>query len=219
MNFKKSLALASICLLILNCSHSLRITNAEELNVSSSFPLQNQLRIGLSSPQMDDYATKKYIESVADALSRNSSVSRVVYPYKASLHASQVDVVIDLSVTTKYDGKWSNFFINWPGFLIWAPAVWGYGYKADIETKGNISFTKKKANDSFTLPLVVHFRQAEIDRTWTEISWFEITAIAFVGGFYMTTYDDDLTPEFITKFTPQYSQLVVNRILKSLESN
>ncbi len=51
----------------------------------------------------------------------------------------------------------------------------------------------------------------------TEISWFEVGAIALIGGVYATQYDTDATDEFITKVSPNYGAYVANKIVAALQ--
>lgn len=205
-----------ISIVSVSCSHSMRITNSEELQVSSSYPLKNPIKIGITSNQVDDIATRKYIEAIAEALGKNSSVERVIFPYKESLHKGSVNFILDINVNPDYSGKGSNFFVNWPGFLIWAPAIWGYGYKADINTSMVLTDIRSKDSSKIDFPLTVHFRHAEINRTWTEVSYFEVSIIALVGGIVFMYYDEKATPEFLNKFSTTYGQLVTSRVMKSV---
>ena len=98
-----------------------------------------------------------------------------------------------------YDGEGLNFLVNWPGFLIFAPAIWGYGYNAEIETKVNITRLTDGSSQQIAISTKYKFRQAEIDRTWTEVGWFEVGLIPLIGGVVFIQYDTDVTDEFITK--------------------
>jgi hypothetical protein len=64
--------------------------------------------------------TEYYVEAIAASLELAASVERVVYPYVKT--AAAVDVVANVSVDPEYRGAWTNFLVNWPGFLLFAPA-------------------------------------------------------------------------------------------------
>lgn len=213
---KLILVLTVISIVSISCRHSMRITNPEELQVSSSYPLKNPIIIGITSNQVDDFNSRKYIEAIVDSLAKNSTVERVIYPYKESLHKGIVNYILDINVNPDYSGKGSNFFVNWPGFLIWAPAIWGYGYKVDINTSMVLTDLKKNDSSKIDFPMTVHFRHAEINRTWTEVSWFEVSIIALVGGVVFMYYDEKATPEFLNKFSPTFGQIITARVIRSV---
>ena len=190
------------------CSHAMHITNLHEYQPVPTPPLNPPRKVGVTSRNVADATTRGYVDAVAEGLRRDASYDRVLYPYDGS---ADVDLVLDLSVTPRYSGKGSNFLVNWPGFLIFAPAIWGYGYEAAVDTQVSIR-TRDGAAQSFAIPTRWQFRQAEIDRTWTEIGWFEVGIIPLIGGVAFTRYDTDVTPEFVARVGPNYGTYVAQRI-------
>jgi hypothetical protein len=157
----------------------------------------------------------KYVNAIVDALQRTGSFTRVIRPYIDAAHRDQVAAVVDITVNPRYSGSGTNFFVNFPGFLIWAPAIWGYGYVAEIETTAIIK-KKDGSTQQVAIPTKYYFRQAEIDRTWTEISWLEVGVIALIGGIVFINYDDDVTDEFIAKVSANYGPHVGSKIVDAL---
>jgi hypothetical protein len=206
--------LLTVALAASGCSHAMRITNLHEYQPVPTAPLEPPRKIGVTSRNIADPATRAFVEAVAEALRRDASFDRVLYPYDG---ARDADLVLDISVAPKYSGRGSNFLVNWPGFLIFAPAIWGYGYEAAIETQVSIR-TPDGAAQELAIPTNYRFRQAEIDRTWTEIGWLELGIIPLIGGAAFTQYDPDLTPEFVTKVGPNYGAYVAQRIREALAS-
>lgn len=198
------------------CSHNMRITNLDDNFTTPSAVPKQTVRVGVTSSSMSHPQTSKYVNAIVEALQRNSGVERVIYPYSHSNNKGQADAVVDISVNTRYDGKGSNFFVNWPGFLIFAPAIWGYGYTADIETQAFIDNLKTGSSQQLSMPLRYEFRQAEFDRTWTGIGWFEVGIIPLIGGLAFTGYDDDVTPEFIRTVTPSYGSFVAQKTANAI---
>ena len=125
-------------------------------------------------------------------------------------------MLIDIAVNPKYVGSGQNFVVNFPGLLIFAPAIWGYKYTADIDTRVNITNLKDNTSRQIAVPTRYVFRQADMGRTWTEVSWFEVGIIALVGGTVFTGYDNDVTPEFITTVSPNYGAYVSRKIIDAL---
>ncbi len=199
------------------CTHSLRITNLESYYTIPSAPsVKKTFKIGVTSSNVADMETSKYINAITEALQRDSSVERVIYPYKQTVH--QVDIVVDITAIPHYSGSNSNFFVNWPGFIIFAPAIWGYGYNAEIDTKVNVTRLEDNYTQQIDIPTKWKFRQAEMDRTWTEIGWLEWGIIPFIGGFVFTGYDSDVTDEFIRRVSPTYGPYVAGKIMAAIHS-
>lgn len=197
----------------IGCSHPMRVTNLDQYYAPPSAPPKKEtIKLGITSGTASDIQGSRYVNAAIDALKRNSAIEKVVYPYNKAVHEGMVDTVVDISIIPRYSGRGSNFFVNWPGFLIFAPAIWGYGYNADIDTKANVTRLKDNLSQQVDIPTNWDFRQAEIDRTWTEIGWFEVSLIPFIGGIVFTQYDPDVTDEFITKISPTYGEFVARKI-------
>jgi hypothetical protein len=212
MTGRVRIVLLAATLLATGCSHALRLTNTERFQITPTPPLQPTRTVGIRSPNIGDLHTRGYVEAIAEAARRDGTFDRVVFPYDGS---QPLDVVLDVAVKPTYDGKGTNFLVNWPGFLIFAPAIWGYGYEARIETKVMVR-TKEGAAHELLIPTHFEFREAEIDRTWTEIGWLEIGIIPLIGGIAFTQYDTDCTPEFMRKVGPYYGAYVVQRTREAL---
>lgn len=213
---KKILFLMITSVVLAGCSHSLQIKNLDEYFSPPLSPPKASLRIGVTSSCDADRQNSRYITAIVSSLQRTGALQGLIYPYDHSLYQGEVDVIIDITVIPRYSGRISNFFVNWPGFLIFAPAIWGYGYNADIETIVNISRLKEDHSKEIPITTKYYFRQAEIDRTWTEIGWFEVGLIPLIGGFVFTGYDSDVTDEFITKVSPDYGPYVARKIIAAL---
>lgn len=200
--------------LFAGCSHALRITNTNEYFAPPNAAAIESLTLGVTSSHDTDPQNSRYVTAIVDALQRSGSFQRVVYPYDRA--TQQANVIIDINIVPHYTGRGSNFFVSFPGFLIWAPAIWGYGYNAEIETRLSIQQLPDGAVRQTAVTTHYKFRQAEIDRTWIEIGWLEVGIIPFIGGFAFTQYDPDVTEEFITKVTPYYGPYVARKLIESL---
>ncbi len=213
---KKSFMLLTIVvsLCFVGCSHNLRITNLDSFYSPPSPPFKETLKMGVTSSSNTDIQGGRYIDAIVDSLRKTGNFDKLIYPYDQSVHRGQVDVVSDITVVPRYSGEGLNFLVNWPGFLIFAPAAFGYGYIAELETNVNITRLKDSASQQISIPTKYEFRQAEIDRTWTEIGWLEFGVIPLIGGLVFTEYDTDVTDEFIGKVSPNYGTYVAKKILK-----
>jgi hypothetical protein len=172
------------------CQHSLAIKNLDTYRrqgVVSETPVSVGLIV-----HTNDEPSSRIGEGIAAGL-RNSSTD-VLYPY-APAGSRKVDVQADVTIQPSYKGSGANFFINFPGFLIFTPAWNGYVYKVDYD----VAVSLKRAADhaqigSFSLPIKLNVRHADYNRTWTEISWLEVGAIALGGGIAFIQYDDHVSP-------------------------
>lgn len=186
-----SMALVGALLLGSGCAHTLEVKNMRSYENVQTHPLQKPLTIGVMG-STDDVGSHQLLKGVETSLGRYSTT--VVLP-SAAENARKVDVVANIKIQSEYKGSGWNFLINFPGFLIFTPAWNGYVYKANY----NVEVALAKGIDgnkleSWSLPINLDLRQAEIDRTWTEVSWLEVGVIAFVGGIVFTGYDTDVSP-------------------------
>ena len=207
-----------MCFTFTGCSHELQISNLNENFLAPPPALKNLPTIGIKSSSDTHPQNGRYVRAIVDSLKRTGGFENVIYPYTYSL-TDDVDVIIDLTVNPEYSGKGSNFFVNWPGFIIFAPAIFGYGYTADIHTFATATYPCSDKSQEIIVDTKYDFRQAEIDRTWTEVGWFEVGIIPLIGGIAFTQYDEDVTNEFITKVSYSYGPFVANKIIEALRQN
>ena len=212
------LCLVSVAFVTAGCSHGLHITNLNE-NFSVPPPaLSSSPTIGIKSSNDTQTQNSKYINAIVDSLKRTGGFKKIIYPYNRASH-EEVDIILELAVIPTYSGKGSNFFVNWPGFIIFAPAIWGYGYTADIQTLATATYPYSNSYQGIVVNTKYNFRQAEIDRTWTELGWLEAGIIPLIGGIVFMQYDEDVTDEFIIKVSSVYGPFVANKIIASLRQN
>ena len=198
------------------CYHAMEITNSGDYFSPPSPPLVKPVKLGVTSSSVTDPKNSRYVSAVVDALQKSGNFERVLYPYSLTANQGQADMLIDIAINPKYDGSGANFWINWPGFFIFAPAIWGYKYSAEIDTRVSITNLKDNTSRQIAVPTRYIFRHADMSRTWTEVSWFEVSIIALVGGAVFTGYDNDVTPEFITTVSPNYGAYVSRKIIDAL---
>jgi hypothetical protein len=201
------------------CTHSLHITNLDEHVLRPVAPLKEPVKVGVSSSNEMHPLNGRYVNAIVDALKHNGSIEHVVYPYSRATTTAPVDVLVDIAVNPKYDGKGSNFFVSFPGFIIFAPAIWGFGYEARIDTQVSMTNLKTNVTQQIAAPANYSFRHADFDRTWTEVGWFEVGIIPLIGGIVFTGYDSDITDLFISKVSSSYGPFIANKIMDSLPPN
>jgi len=210
---RKTLSLLLLVCLT-GCTHQLRVKNIGAYQSHSMAPLEPQgVTVGIISGTNDPYM-KALVKNVGQALGTYNA--DVVLPYIPQ-SGSTVDIETRIGIIPTYQGSGWNFLINFPGFILFVPAWNGYIYNVHYQVDVMMADGRSKQRiDSFQVPIHLDVRHAEMDRTWTEISWFEIGIIAFVGGLYFTQYDPDVTPlltEHVGNTLGDYiAQEIVNRV-------
>jgi hypothetical protein len=185
--FLLSLLAFSLC----GCSHQLEIKNLSQYQSASLTTISKDLTMGIVTGNNNSDG-QMLVTGTAQALS--GYLGQVIYPYSAG-NSGEVDIVSKIAIRSDHKGSGYNFFINFPGFLVWAPAWNGYIYELAYNVDINmVKAADSSTIDSFTLPIKLDVRHASIDRTWTEITWLEVGIIGFVGGLVFMSYDDDVTP-------------------------
>jgi hypothetical protein len=216
MNKSVTLSMALFVTVLIGCSSPLHITNEDQYFSPPTPPLKEPMKLGITSTSDAHIQNSKYVSAIVDALQRSGNFEKVIHPFNESIHRDQVDAIVDITINPHYSGDGSNFFVSWPGFLIWAPAIWGYGYNAEIETAVNIT-RLKDGSQQIAVPTKYTFREAEMDRTWAaEMGWFLWSATALINGIFVTQYDTDVTDEFITKVSSSYGPYVAKKIEAAL---
>jgi hypothetical protein len=205
-----------VCLgsmLLGGCTHPIVIRNMQTYQSFGNAPFENPLKIGIVSDTTDP-EQKSLLNGISNALSNYSA--KVFMPYTPNSE-QPVDIVTNIDIVTEHNGSGWNFLVNFPGFLIFAPAWNGYLY--EVKYTINCTLTnaaKKEVIDQFKIPIILDIRHASFNRTWTEISWFEFGVIAFVGGLVFISYDDNVTPLVMEKaegpLGKYIAQEIVNRI-------
>ncbi len=197
------------------CAHQLEVRDLNSYQNMQLTPLDKPLTIGIV-PSAGDFDSQRLIKGVGAALGKY--LATVSLPYSPT-GGKEADVVASIAIRPQYRGSGWNFLINWPGFLIWAPAWHGYMYEANYD----IGITLANGNDnsridSWSIPINLSLRHAETDRTWTEIGWLECGVIPFVGGIVFTQYDPDVTPILVDRISGPIGDYIAQEIVNRINS-
>lgn len=212
---KKFICLILSVFILSGCAHPLKIKNLNSYRTMSLNPLKDDVSIGII-PSTGDMASKNLVKGIGMSLQKNAATVYLPYFPKSK---KPVDVVASISIQPKYKGSGMNFLINWPGFLLFVPALNGYIYKVNYNI--DISLNNASDNsliDSWSIPVKLDVRHAEFDRTWTEISWLEVSAIAFLGGLFFTQYDPDVTQLVVDKIEGPIGDYVAQEIIARINN-
>lgn len=198
--------------LLSGCTHALEVKNRDNFSVTSPAPGRGEMALGVITDN-DAENGKRLVDATVEALRYRTK--SIIYPYSGT--NEKIDLTVTMKVESRHKGSGLNFWINWPGFLIWTPAWHGYNYEPTYDVR--ITFTdpvKKTVIDSFNVPIQLDVRHADINRTWTEISWFEVSLIALVGGVVFTEYDPKVTPLVEREMRQELGAYLAEKILLQL---
>lgn len=219
-NYKFSTCISSLIIILSGCAHPLVIKNIGEYRVSSSSVIGTDKRIGIKSQYNNDNE-QIIIEGIADNMRRYSG--KVVYPYTES-SAIAVDVIADIELQSKYKGSTANFFITWPGFLIWTPAWNGYVYKIDHNFKIRLEDGSSNSKmGSFSVPVSLDIRHSAMNRTWIAETggWLlpGYSAVALIGGIFHMEYDNNVTPIAAREISEPVGRYIAQKIVHHITND
>jgi hypothetical protein len=179
-------------------------------------PLGKSISIGII-PTTEDADSRRLMKGIGTSLGNYSA--RVYLPYLQT-NPNNPDAIVSIAIRPDYHGSGWNFWINLPGFLIWTPAWNGYVYRVNYDVEVMIVKGLDNAKiDSFTIPIKLNIRHADIGRTWTEISWLEVGVIAFIGGLVFMQYDDDVTPILVEKIESTIGDYIAQEIISRINNS
>ena len=210
-------AIVAVLTVSQGCAHTLEVKNLSDYRTTAAEPLLQRVGIGVAAPSQRA-ETQQIAKAVGTELGKYGA--DVAYPYGPAAAQRRVDVVATVDVRPTGDGSGWNFLINFPGFLIFAPAWHGYVYEVKYDVDVTLSTPGDGAVvDRFVVPVVLDVRHASINRTWTEISWFEVGAIAFIGGLVFTSYDDGVTPLALEHSAATVGDYVAQKIVARMNAS
>jgi hypothetical protein len=215
MNLLLTGSLCAVALLLGGCTHQLTIDNLDMYRSFGGSNLDKPLRIGIATDAAEP-EHRKLLDGVAGALRGYSAT--VTMPYVPN--AKEVDVVASVTIKAEHNGSSSNFWINFPGFLIFAPAWHGYDY--EVKYAIDCALSKPGSKDAvaqFQLPIALDIRHAAMNRTWTEVSWFEVGIIALIGGVVFMDYDASVTPLVSEKVESPLGKYIADEIVKRINAS
>jgi hypothetical protein len=204
----------TVAFLISGCTHPLAIRNMSSYQGYGIAGFDRQVKIGIVA-DVAGQDERALMEGTASALGRYSA--QVIMPYQTGMQ--QVDVIAHMDVISSHEGSGWNFLVNFPGFLVFAPAWNGYLYKVDYTINCTLkNGATKEVIDQFTIPITLDIRHAAINRTWTEVSWFEVGIIAGIGGIVFINYDNSVTPLLTEKIEVPIGKFVAHEIVKHINA-
>lgn len=207
----------AVAIVLQGCAHTLEIKNLSDYQAPAGEPLRQRFAIGIAARAEND-ESRHLAKAVGTELGKYGA--DVAYPYFAAPGARPVDVVANLDVKPVHKGSGWNFLVNFPGFLVFAPAWHGYVYEVRYDIDVALTSPADGAPvDRFVVPVALDVRHASYNRTWTEVSWFEVGAIALVGGLVFTGYDDGVTPLVVQHSATTIGDYVAQKIVARMNAS
>ncbi|MCJ7618427.1 MAG: hypothetical protein MUO43_18025 [Desulfobacterales bacterium] len=195
----------------------MKITNLDDF---SPVPkrLDKRLKIGILSYNGPE-ENRMYFNMVVDALRRHFSVEVKQDIRIGESRGSFVpDHYISILPKVSYEGDRNNFFIAFPGFLIFTPSWAGYKYSAKIHTTVEIFDRESKKVDGIMLDPQYKFAHMDFERGfWTYTGWWVCGAGALVSAPFMVRYDPDATPDFQKSVRNSYGDFVAESTIAKLK--
>ena len=213
----RAVVIAAACIAMAGCTHQLACKNMSEYKCTALGTVSKPLTIGIVPNGGDEYGDQ-LIRYVRESLILKYN-AKVILPYLPG-SSEPVDIVTTVSVKPEYKGSGWNFLVNFPGFLVFVPALNGYVYEVSYDTSVVLEKTADSTTiETFDVPIKLNLRHADINRTWTEVSWLEVGVIAFVGGIAFTQYDTSVSPLVMKDLGPKLGEFlateIMNRVKKS----
>ena len=215
----RAIALALGLGLATGCTHALQVQNLADYQepIRLKRPLHPP-RIAIQ-PYTGPNEAFFFFNALVQSLGTNTAVDEVQTDYVVAKDDSFLpDLVLSIDHRLKYRSSGWNFFVDWPGYIVFMPAWIGYGYRADIETRVAIHDAQGALVAEESIPVAYRMRHADMDRTvWAGLGWFPATyGIAAVGGgvYAALNFDEDVIGGFQASTRENYSSYVANRLLE-----
>jgi hypothetical protein len=197
------------------CTYAMKVNNLDEYYSSSGY-LSKKISIGIVNNGQGQISDK-HIDEIVFQLRAMNQFTEVQYPMSSK--SKKPDFVVEIGPRIKYDGSGLNFLINWPGVYIFMPGWNGYKYTADIKTE--IKYVAEKGQPvEKRYETLFRANQSEFDRTWTvPMDWFLTFGVSsLIGGFFVTSFDEDVQPEFFRYYSQPYAKFIANKIVVDLST-
>ena len=203
--------------LLCGCSHDLEIRDLDRFSERVMDASQAGLSVGLAldSSDLDD---EILAQEVASALQRQARY-HVTYP---ATDFTRADVFIRMTlVEQEKTGSVGNFFVCFPGFLLFTHAWLGYAYHSTLTVRCDlVAAVTGEHIGTIEVPIGLDMRQAELDRTWANgfLGWYYAGIPCFINGFFCVPYDPDLDPVLRREVFPILGAHVASQISRPLNA-
>ncbi len=203
-------------LLLCGCYHTLELVNIDYYSVGKTNWVPKKFGRIFIDAQTSTVSSKRFEGEFVKALEERTE-GQVKRNPSAKKNAD--DLTLSFTVREVLDGKMSNFAISWPGYIIFTPAWYGYGYVAQYKVNVEIYVGDNPAPvQSLFIPINLEMRHADFGRTWaaTGLGWFTFDISAIINGFYCTSYDTDITPELYERAFGRIAEYAADEVMREI---
>ena len=203
-------------LLLCGCYHTLELINIDEYSAGRTSWIPQKYKKIFIEPRTGSISSDRFEEEFVKALEERTE-GQVKRSPSAKKNAE--DLTLSFAFRESYEGRASNYLVSDPGFIIFTPAWYGYGYMAhyrvDVDIYAADNPTPVK---SLSIPIYLEMRHADFGRTWaaTGTGWFLLGLSACINGFYCTSYDTDITPELYERAFGRLAKYAADEVMREI---
>ena len=213
-NIKNVIAVVLLPFLAIGCTHTLKTTKGP-MTPAAAARLERPVRLGFTSVGSD-----RLLEAAVKKVKQDASIADAKEDFKPG-GDYKPDFVCQLAEDSQFKASGQNFFITFPGFIVFSHALVGYKYKADITTHSTLLDAKSNVVSQVDIKTPYEFRHCSFARGAAAgcCGWLAPgygAAAIIPGAIFASSYDKRATSEFLEKAAPSYSSYVASRILDQL---
>lgn len=204
-----------IPVLMAGCTHTARITKSP-MAAAPSRTMERPVSVGF-----EPVGNQPLLEAAINQFQMNPSVGACTKNYKAGTD-SRAEYVCQLSMEPKFKASGQNFFIAFPGYLVFTHALVGYKYKADLKTHSILEDAQGNPVSEIDIAAPYEFRHCSFARGASAgiCGWLVpgYGAAAIVpGAIFAGSYDKRATKEFEEKVQANYAALISAKVLEQVD--
>lgn len=210
----KILVALLVASLTLGCTYALKVTNEGDY-YSEPIRLRQQVKVGIFETNDD------LLNSVVNKLQKDHNVAEIRSIENIN-SALDMDYVQKLERKARYRSSGQNFFITFPGYLVFAHAWAGYKYYIDIATKSTLMDNSGEIlrTTTFKTPYEIRYTSFPRGATTAIVGW-AIPLLGILNIFpaigFAKAYDTRATDEFYEQIEDSYSTFVAGKIIQQIK--
>lgn len=209
------LILVVLMMTLSGCKYSLESRN--DFSTGPQYTGNAVPRIGILRMDEGGPGEDKLQEAIVSALEKNA---KVIYPYDSD--SDKVDYVLGIDLHLEKRGYSGNFFVSWPGYYVFLPALHGFKYRHAIRTGIAVEHVATGRKASIEKDNLVRIRQSDLNRTWIQAGWLWLWPIwdiaAIIGGGINTSYDESITGIAVEDYRRDYGNYIRYLVTKEMEA-
>jgi hypothetical protein len=207
-------SLTLIALLAAGCTHALKITKAPV--ATGPVPaLSRPVNLGFTPVGND-----QLLNAAIKAIKQSSAIVDAKEDYKPG-GTFKADYVCQLSMDTKFKAAGQNFFITFPGFIVFTHAILGYKYTALLTTHSVLLDAQEREISRRDFETPYGFRHCSFARGaaaslcgWVVPGYGGAAIIP--GAIFAASYDKRATSEFMDKVQGYYAPYISSEVVEQL---